>query len=173
MALYLLRYGTLGLSFIDVCRPLNDLWLYQCYRELRNGEKNHRVKFKQAFNQSTCMQRFSIRPLGKPRGHPRAGLDWTASLDPQGSGFRVQGSPPAPRITKSRKRQRKDSAIFTRTNKTLTFEFSGGGEGRGTNIQYENHHKWQRAKKMCISNNHYLFWTCGSALLSMLQIQRQ
>src|SRR5438045_706933 len=47
-----------------------------------------------------------------------------------------EGSPPSEfrRITRALKRRRGDNTSFTGTNKTPCFEFSGGGEGRGTNL---------------------------------------
>jgi uncharacterized coiled-coil protein SlyX len=66
--------------------------------------------------------------MGKPRNHPEAPTGpkpWIHST--------VNHQEPG-RITKSRKRQRKESVTFTGTSKIPTFEFSGGGEGRATNL---------------------------------------
>ena len=40
----------------------------------------------------------------------------------------------APQLTPAPGGQRNDTVTFTATNKTPSFEFSGGGEGRGTNL---------------------------------------
>lgn len=48
-----------------------------------------------------------------------------------------QGTPPPSefrRVTRGHKRQRNDNTTFTGTKETPRFEFSGGGEGRGTNL---------------------------------------
>jgi hypothetical protein len=69
-------------------------------------------------------------PNGDPGGHP-ASSPWDAPSLPQ------QGSPPPSelrRITRAYKRRRNDTTTFTGTNKTPSFEFTGGGEGRGTNL---------------------------------------
>jgi hypothetical protein len=61
---------------------------------------------------------------------PPSGAQWTASLTPQQkltTAVRVQ-------ITRGYKRRKIDTTTFTGANKTLSFEFSGGGEGRGTNL---------------------------------------
>jgi hypothetical protein len=55
----------------------------------------------------------------------------TALLTPQ------QNSPPLSefrRITRGFKRRKNDTITFTGANETPSFEFSGGGEGRGTNL---------------------------------------
>jgi hypothetical protein len=67
---------------------------------------------------------------GEPEGPPN-GSQGTASLTPQ------ESSPPPSefrRITRAFKRRRDDTTTFTGTNRTPSFEFSGGGEGRGTNL---------------------------------------
>ncbi len=66
-----------------------------------------------------------------PNGDPgRGSLGATASSPQQGS----PQSSELRRITRAYKRRRNDTTLFTGTNKTPSFEFSGGGEGRGTNL---------------------------------------
>lgn len=65
---------------------------------------------------------------GEPDGPPSS-FRWTASLTPQ------QTSPPPSefrRITRGYKRRKNDTITFAGANETPSFEFSGGGEGRGT-----------------------------------------
>src|SRR5438045_5208897 len=66
---------------------------------------------------------------GDPRGLPR-GSKRIMPITCQ------EGSPPSEfrRITRALKRRRGDNTSFTGTNKTPCFEFSGGGEGRGMNL---------------------------------------
>lgn len=69
-------------------------------------------------------------PNGDPGGDP------TSSLGDASSSAQ-QGLPPPlelRRITRGYKRRRNDTTIFTGSNKTFSFEFSGRGEGRGTNL---------------------------------------
>jgi hypothetical protein len=68
--------------------------------------------------------------MGRAEGPP-SGSQWTALVTPQ------QGtSPPSEfrRFTRGYKRQRNDNTTFTGTKETPRFEFAGGGEGRGTNL---------------------------------------
>jgi hypothetical protein len=66
-----------------------------------------------------------------PNGDPDGGSPGaTSSSSQQGS----SQSSELRRITRAYKRRRNDSTTFTGTNKTPVFEFSGGGEGRGTNL---------------------------------------
>ncbi|KAG4431212.1 hypothetical protein IFR05_013309 [Cadophora sp. M221] len=61
----------------------------------------------------------------------RCAAQWTASLTPQ------HNSPPPSefrRITRGYKRRKNDIVTFTGANETPSFEFSGGGEGRGANL---------------------------------------
>jgi hypothetical protein len=61
----------------------------------------------------------------------RRGSDWVASLAPQQG---IQLTPASGMVTRSRKRQRKDTVTFIATNKTLSFEFLGRGEGKGASL---------------------------------------
>ena len=66
---------------------------------------------------------------GDPRGLPRGSERITPMTSHEGSlpsEFR--------RITRALKRRRGNNTSFTGTNKTPCFKFSGGGEGRGTNL---------------------------------------
>ncbi|KAF4625102.1 hypothetical protein G7Y89_g13070 [Cudoniella acicularis] len=67
---------------------------------------------------------------GEP-DRPPSSFRWTASLTPQ------QNSPPPSelrRITRGYKRRKNDAITFAGANETPSFEFSGGGEGRGTGL---------------------------------------
>lgn len=60
-------------------------------------------------------------------------------FDPQQAtcSFLHEGSPPISefrRVTRGLKRRRGNTATFTGTNKTPSFDFSGGGKERGTNL---------------------------------------
>jgi hypothetical protein len=69
-------------------------------------------------------------PSGDPGGRPTSSHG-AVSLSPP------KGSPPNPefrRITTAYKRQRNGTASFTEANRAPSFEFSGGGEERGTNL---------------------------------------
>jgi hypothetical protein len=67
---------------------------------------------------------------GEPDGPPSSS-QWTASLTLQ------HNSPPSSefrRITRGYTKRKNDIVTFTEANETTSFEFSGGGKERGTNL---------------------------------------